>query len=418
MKIDLSNVDMSDIYPFELDEFPYTGYYDSREIARGYRHYFPFVREHPAGVQVCELLSRDPRVKRMIEDINLVRYNDTCTCPLRVEDLAVWVLRVIHKHGHEVAEDELEEFLNTEKIQILMALWVLGIGSEGIIDIGNGFRIIPVDLMPDSREKEEYMEQYLKEMDPHQQYVKPLAAIVYQVERKKVFTQKEFLEKMRQGTDAYKNEEEEKQYSSKIFHSMIKISYLLNAINGISCIPYYMASYGLTVPPILSPGSTGGSHVGYSLVNRRASEINIDIVGDLNRLIRAFDALSDKNQRSIYRILIRLMQAKSGADAADKILDLCIALEMMLFRGNCKQRRDLLSKFSKRGCCFIRENTEHRRKVRKQLERIYKLRNRVAHGDVLSKEEEEEIFSDWREYVSLAEDITRKFISNPNVNWD
>lgn len=403
---------MSDVPRFNADEYWWA--YDS-DINRSDNHYHYFARKHRTGIDICGLLSKDPRVKLLIGDNNLVCSGGGGMGIMHVESLAAWVLWAMHEYGADVTEIKLEEYLNAEKIPVMLTLWVLGIRLKDTINIEDGIQIIPVEKMPESREKENYTDRHRKGGDFPMMHPRPQAAIVGMSERIKVFTQKEARDRTKQGTDAYRVSEEERKHNQTIFNSISKISCLLNAVRGVSCIPYYSTVYGLPDTPMGVGGGGGGSYTSYGVSGLLGfSEINAGTVDDLNTLISQFDTMSIENQSSIYSALDRLRQAKTQGSVSNQILDLCIALEMLLRDNNDRQSAQ---SFSARGSWFIGTSYTHRKEVFEQLKTIYRYRSRVAHGGVLTRAEVKEIHSNLPKYIGLAEEIVRKVIYNPNVNW-
>ena len=56
----------------------------------------------------------------------------------------------------------LDSFLNSEKISVLNTLWVLGIEVDEPIILDDGYAIKPITEMPDSREKEYFLQNQLE----------------------------------------------------------------------------------------------------------------------------------------------------------------------------------------------------------------------------------------------------------------
>ena len=64
-----------------------------------------------------------------------------------------WYEETKLKYGEETAETRLNSFLKQEGYKVICAVWVLGIETYEIIDLEDGFKIIPIEEMPMSLEK-------------------------------------------------------------------------------------------------------------------------------------------------------------------------------------------------------------------------------------------------------------------------
>ena len=101
-----------------------------------------------------------------------------------LKTFAMWFLWAINEYGEKQAREIMDEFLDSDKVKVLNTLWVLGIECDEIIDLKNGIKIIPLDSMPDSKDKTRF-----KKIDFdtfHFRATKPKAALVAECEIDKV----------------------------------------------------------------------------------------------------------------------------------------------------------------------------------------------------------------------------------------
>ena len=317
----------------------------------------------------------------------------------------MWFLWCANQYGLENVQNHLDSFLDSEEILAINALWVLGIEVDQPIVLRDGYTFPSINHMPDSRDKESFLQARSKLTAP--QTPTPACAIT-----KACRVQKAWAGDPPLSSGSY-------QEFVKVSQGLHDIALILNALNGISCLPYYFASYVNSTTP-LGPfrGSGGGSMVSDVLVHgltKLPSESNalIDI------MLMKYEKLNHSEKMRIQRILYRLSQAKRRTQIEDKILDLGIALEMLLLEDN--RNHDQLSlSFRLRGSWLIGQSVEDRHEKYRQLRDLYDYRSQVAHGGMLCKGEEAKIESVrqlFLEYQRLAEDICQKIITDVKPDW-
>lgn len=369
-----------------------------------YLQYAKLIENEAIGVQLLAALQEDERVKSL--EGKMLSTGSRAT-RFDIKTLAMWFLWAINEYGQAEAEKNLNSFLDAKTIPIINTLWVLGIELNKTIALENGFQIVPIEEMPDSREKEQYLKHDFHNTFPHS-VPKPKAAIIYVCDVAKTLDGNDLSDEMNRNKDFWN--------SSQYLH---EISLALNALDDISCIPYFSTSYSLPNMPIgLFAGSGGGSPI-HDVFGYKTSNLAENIVKDINALMIAFNKLSPNNKSRLGRILSRLSQAKRREQIEDKILDLGIALEMSLLEDN-KSNDQLSLSFRLRGSWLLGKNKEERRRIFRQLKDLYVYRSQVAHSGILCGNDQEEINSirgRFKEYSLLAEKTIRHLMLHGSPDW-
>ncbi|MEI8173607.1 MAG: hypothetical protein WCH07_09020 [Deltaproteobacteria bacterium] len=369
-----------------------------------YLAYSRLIESEDVGTQVLAALGEDPRVQAL--DGYMISNGNNAT-GFEIKTLAMWFLWAIHEYGQDIAEKNLNTFLYSDKVSVINTLWVLGIEVEKTLDLGNGYRIESVHKMPNSREKQHYLKrdvQYFPHRTP-----KPKAAITYTCQTTKAVKGNETFQQIQIRDEEFWN-------SSR---RLSEIALLLNAIDGVSCIPYFSTSYALPDMPIGMFGASGGGSQLYDIIGRTSLKLSEDSVSEIRNLVDAFGALPPGDKLRMSRALSRLSQAKRRYQIEDKILDLCIALEMALLDDN--ENNDQLSQsFRLRGSWLIGKDGDDRHIIYGQLRDIYKYRSQVAHSGALCKNDGikiDEVRKRFQEFSFLTERIIRHLIYNGHPEW-
>jgi len=365
--------------------------------------YSKLIENTDIGNQVLEILGSDPRVqaldgKMISSGISAVRFE--------LKTLAMWFLWAVNEFGKKTAEEKLNTFLEVEKVPVVNTLWVLGIELNKTLELEHGYRIVSIEEMPDSRDKEQYLRHdfnALMHILP-----KPKAAI----------TCISSVNKYRCSDDPMQEREGDKDFSDSSCY-LYEIALLLNALNGVSCVPYYSTSYTLPDMPIGMFGGSGGGVSVYDVFGYGSSSLSEDEKGNINGLLSAYGKLPTNDKVRIGRVLSRLSQAKRRNQIEDKILDLGIAMEMALLEDN-KNNDQLSLSFRLRGSKLIGREKEERKNIYRQLKDIYNYRSQVAHSGILCGNDPEKIKvvrERFQEYSLLAERIIRHLIFNGSPDW-
>jgi len=367
-----------------------------------YLQYSRLIEIGTPGSSVLKALEEDPRV-RSLEGSMISKGSSASRFEIRT--LAMWFLWAANEFGYEVAESNLNTFLNSETVPVINTLWILGIELDGTIELGSGVRIIPIEGMPDSRDKEQYLKH---DFGSIHQTPKPRVAIT---------CINNITKSIRDGTPPNTQNRIDKFWKSK--QLLQEVSLILNAIDGVSCIPYFSTSYSLPEMPIGIFGGTGGGAPLHDIYGFRSTKLTASSASEINDLLASFRALPDDKIIKMSRALSRLSQAKRREQIEDKILDLGIALEMALLDDN-KNNNQLSLSFRLRGSWLIAKDHAERKLIYRQLKDIYNYRSQVAHGGALCGNDPKEINAvreKFQDYSRLAERIIRQLIRDCNPDW-
>ena len=154
---------------------------------------------------------------------------------------------------------------------------VIGIQVDRPIQLDGGYEILPIEALPDSREKEQFLQSrfgYIVQPKPV-----PVSAIIYPCKVKKAIN----------SDDLVSNEKDVEFWQS--IHRLYEIALLLNALGGISCLPYYSTSYAYPTTPF-GPfnGSGGGSSI-YDVLGHNTAQLTPDSRTVIDALIKDYDKL-------------------------------------------------------------------------------------------------------------------------------
>lgn len=370
---------------------------------RLYLQYSRLIEKEDIGTQVLEMLRADPRVQAL--DGKMIS-NGSGAVRFEPKILAMWFLWAVNEYGQDAAEKNLNTFLDSEKVPVVNTLWVLGIEVDRTLKLEHGYRIVPIEEMPDSRDKEQYLRHDFSAL--LHQTPKPKAAITCTCHVAKT-TSSDVL--------AQETEKDKEFWDSSRYLS--EIALLLNALDGVSCIPYFSTSYALPNMPIGMFGGSGGGAPSHDIFGYRTAKLSEDVRNDINGLISAFGKFIPNDKARISRILSRLSQAKRRNQIEDKILDLGIALEMAILEDN-KNSEQLSLSFRLRGSWLIAREKEERQNIYCKLRDIYNYRSQVAHSGTLCGNDPKQINvvrEQFQEYSLLAEKIIRHLIFNGRPDW-
>jgi hypothetical protein len=365
--------------------------------------YADIIEKTDDGRSVVRWLSEDPRVAAL--NGKMISYGNGANL-FHIRALVMWFLWCANQYGSENAQKHLDSFLDSEEISANNTLWVLGLEVDQPIVLRDGYTLQPINRMPDSRYKESFLQARFKFSVP--QIPAPACAITKACRVQKAW------------------DEDLPQFSSGSWQEFVKVSrrlhdiaFILNTLNGISCLPYYSTSYVDPTTPLGPFGGSGGGMLVSDVLTHELTKLPSESSALIDNVLMKYDKLNHSEKTRIERILNRLSQAKRRTQIEDKILDLGIALEMLLLQDN-SNREQLSLSFRLRGSWLMGQSPEDRHEKYRQLRDIYEYRSHVAHGGVLCGGEEAKIESVRRsfpEYQRLAEDICRKIITDGKPDW-
>jgi hypothetical protein len=370
---------------------------------RLYLLYSKLIENEDIGTQVLAMLGDDPRVQAL--DGKMISRGSGAV-RFELKTLAMWFLWAVNEYGQDAAEKNLNTFLDSEQIPVVNTLWVLGIEVDRTLELEHDYRIVPIKEMPDSRDKEQYLRHGISAF-VHGTPM-PEAAITCTCHVTKIT-----------GSDDPAQEIEKDKAFWDSTRYLGEIALLLNALDGVSCIPYFSTSYALPDMPIGMFGGSGGGAPLYDIFGDNFVKLSEDVKSDLNGLLAAFAKFTPNEKARISRILSRLSQAKRRNQIEDKILDLGIALEMAILEDN-KNIDQLSLSFRLRGSWLIGREKEDRQDIFRKLKDIYNYRSQVAHSGILCGNDPEQmnaVRERFQEYCLLAEKIVRHLILNGRPDW-
>lgn len=310
------------------------------------------------------------------------------------DNIAMWFFWYANKYGNDFAIKNLNEFLDGDEVGVEVTLWLLGIIVYNKMELTKDYKIVPINDMPASSDKQDFIQ--AERRKSHPKFPSPKCAIT--------------LARNRCDINSY-------------FHSiktLEEISLILNALDNISCLPYYSTTYldNNTPPgPFISDGCLVGTMPYYhDVIGSRISVLTDDRVAELNELIDSYFALSEKGKTQFFHVLTRLSQAKRRERIEDKILELAIALEMMLLSG--KEKDQLALSFRLRGSWLLAEDVNKRIEIFDDLKNIYNYRSRMAHNGFLSPKEVTSVRNSFQRYQLLTEKICRRLLIKGIPDWD
>lgn len=396
---EIMNLGYLDLPKIRIEKFN-----DNEAFADSLRtQYSEYISKDNNGKDILTQLEKDPRVKKLDGCLISKGYASSA---FDLNKLAMWFSWAINEFGLDTAKQNLDRFLDSEMIPVLSALWVLGIGLESSITLRNGIRIVPIEDMPDSSEKEFFLQSEFKTVPRKQK--SPKAAIVLESKVLKVTPNDSLCE----------ISEEDRPFMESHLR-LDEVALLLNLVQDVSCIPHLSTSYTLSEMPfgIFGPSSFGVFH--HDILGRNFTNLQSNSISDINLLLESFNKLDQKTKKKFTSILSRLSQSKRREQIEDKMLDLGIALEMALLDDNSNNDQ-LALMFRLRGSWLLGKNYAERNDIYKKLNQIYKHRSQVAHSGVLEGNKEEKIklvqekFSD---YSNLAEKIIAKILHLGSPAW-
>lgn len=354
----------------------------------------------PDGQKVLQALSADTRVQGLV---NTMISKGSSAARFEIKDLAMWFLWASNEFGPKSAEKNLNLFLDSAEIEVICTLWVLGIETTTTLDLGEGYQIVPVSEMPLSSDSEYYMQ--------HERYrsgrmdAKPKAALTKIVKIRKTWT------------DEPLPDAEPKTEFWLAHQRLSELALLLNAISGVSCVAFYQTAYFQKDMPMGTFGGSGGGAPIHDIYGLGSTPITQGLTSEIGKLHQSFQKLNKKEKQRVSMALSRLSQAKRRFNIPDKILDLCIALEMLLLADN-KSHEQLALSFRLRGSWLIATNHDERKNVYGLLKSIYTFRSQVAHSGALKREADiKHIREFFPEYAGITERIIQTCILTPTPDW-
>jgi hypothetical protein len=316
--------------------------------------------------------------------------------------LAEWFLWCANEFGLEEAKQHLNQWLDTDEVDVVNTLWVYGLDLDEEIQLTDGYCITPAERLPDSTHKEQALQFKMPTLGEVVSF--PTVAITRICRVKKTYP-----------ADSAPNRDPNFWKTQQQLYDM---ALALNILPGVSCTPAFATAYSLPTNPYGPFGGWGGSTPLYDVIGRWQTKITQEHYEDILAALDDFNRLPDKERERFRRILSRLSQGKRRFEIEDKIMDLGIALEMLLLKGNVRDQ--LALSFRLRGAWLVSGTPEERRENYNLLDKLYDYRSAVAHSGLLgdgNPQKIEEVRNQFPAYQALAEKICRRLLHNPNVVW-
>ena len=392
------------LVPTPLGSIDPHGQHETNYGMRLHRDFRRFVEQSDYWQELLNIFRADERIKSL--ENKIISFGSLST-GFHERPLAQWYTWYAAKSSVNEAIVALETFLDSERIPVLNTLWVQGFVVEEPILLMDGIQIVPIEAMPDSADKERFLQERFRNASYPK--AKTLAALVKLCHVKK----------LREKVDESVLETDADFFSStKILR---EVSLLLNAVDGISCVPVYATTYVQDSVPFGPFGGQSGSLFSYDVSGGYPqSKIDSNLQPLIINLYSAFGKLATKEHARFSRALERISQAKRRFSLEDKLLDLCIALEMLLLSDNTSHNQLSLS-FRLRGAWLISANGAERKLNYYALKDIYTYRSQVAHGGMLGKGKHhkvEVINSQVPKLFEIAESILQKLMLEGTPQWD
>lgn len=235
-------------------------------------HYSRQIENEGPGSIVLKALEKDSRVQALVGQL-ISRGSGASR--FDVKNLAMWFLWAVNEFGRSVAEGNLNKFLDSETTPVINALWVLGIEVDNSIELETGIRIVPVKEMPDSLEKEQYLKDERCDGLSHKLPM-PKAAITYPCEVTKI---------SRKNNLSVREKDKQFLDSTSLLYD---VALLLNAIDGVSCIPSYSTSYSSKEMPMGMFGGAAGFSPWHEIWGSDSVRLSASSACDINSLLKAF----------------------------------------------------------------------------------------------------------------------------------
>jgi hypothetical protein len=370
--------------------------------SRSFIHYSGNVDTTEAGQNILRRLSNEPRVSTMSGQLIPGGLNNSATFDINI--MAAWWIMRANEEGIERADSDLEAYLTSDVVDVIVSYWIVGLNPSKVIKLGEGFDLCPLSEMPDSDSKERYS-QAINKMNKLDGPI-PRAAICKMVKRKKI--------KDQLGDEISTIDSEISQKTENIIR-------LLNCIKGVICLPWIQTSH---LPASIPTGILGTSDLRWPRSDFSYQKVvNLDEL-DASLLMNLFNGLKRLDAEWVQRIsmaLDRLAIAKATKNIHSSSLDLGISLEMILLTGE-GAKSQIRQTFSTRASWFIGHDGEERLRLFKEFKSIYDNRSCVAHGgfsDKLQKLQTNEAKVYLDNHFGFAERVFQKIIiDGPPLSWD
>ena len=326
-------------------------------------------------------------------------FNLVVSSRLKRESVIDWYIYFANMHGRRKANYRLEKFYGNQEYVSLVSLWVSNIEVKQIIDLGGGIKIYPAKEMPLSRQSARFSNPKFEDgiWDPH-------AALAIQTS-------------LAIGDSAL-------DIFPSIQQKLTEVAHIISLLKKVPVSPIEQRAYPLNCPASFIDG--GG--VKYL---RRPADCNPVLLSNedgesVRGLLQSMNKLANDDKKLVIASLERIDKAKHADDIGNKLLDLCIAIEMILLNGTDNNQLSL--QFRLHGALILGKGLDKRQEYQDKLHELYNHRCAVAHNGELrskgnstykfTKANSLSIETHFDTFLDLAREIVMYLIENGLPDWD
>lgn len=365
------------------------------------------IKSVPAVGKIKSVLEADQRISKLLSD-GLVATGGGGGSRLELDTLVAWFVNYASNHNIAEATEKLVEYLKADEVNYLAVIWVVGVEVESAVKITDDVDLVPISLMPDNSDREYFEQHEFNFLSAG--VVKPKAALVAKSRTTKVL-----------ANEPAKESKKNSDRIQTIFKSLHDNALLLNLLPELACIANYSTSYlEESVPPGPFGGRGGSRPIQDIAGTHKITKATAIMLADhnYNELLNSFSSLTGRDLERWTLIISRLSQAKRRSEIADKVLDLCIAMEMAIM-GDHGHREQLSLTFRLRGARVLSDDAGERKKIHDELKAIYDYRSKVAHSGGITQIERNHLQENIDRYEALASNICSTIlIKGKDLKWD
>jgi hypothetical protein len=327
-----------------------------------------------------------------------------------LDRLARWWLWRCDRVGEDQANSEVEAYLTTDEVTLMAAQWVFGLTAKSSVTVLPEIDLVPNAELPDSQDKFDNLDGSHQFIGPDHRVPLPTAALVKKVKVPKVVGLKE-------GDLSAASSNMKQLFAAQ--DELEQVSMLMNVLPGVFAWPAKRTGYSIDSQPF---GLFGGGASGASMediVIGGTCELNAASEQEFVEVWKGFQAKSKSQKEWLSHALYRLAHAKGRRNRADRALELCIPLEMLLLKDADIEQLSLT--FRLRGAWLLGGNFQTRHQNFNSLKEIYTIRSKVVHTGqyrALLEMPPEQYVAQSTRHADIAEQIFRRLICGPTPNWN
>jgi len=324
------------------------------------------IAKSPRGEEIRAMLESHPLIQPNLEKFWLTGevYNKGTSI---IGNLTSWYIWQEDLHGDVATNNILNNYLSSHSVRTTFCVWVFGIKPTERFDI-EGISIVPIGEMPESRERNEYLNLIAR-------YESPASYCAFTKEHdvpRVVECDKTAKKILRECINA-------------TYVEICELALLVNSLNDISCLPHWRCSSHNDLIPFGPWNNSGRSNVCFDIVGNHSRKFSQAHGDELNYLYKNYKAMPSDKKIWLNTILDRIRKSKRQQSIENKVLDLGIAAEMLLLRDQTE--RDPISfPFRFRGSWLLGKDFSSRKRIHQTLKNFYGYRCTIAHDGAFKKE--------------------------------